>query len=217
MILNVYKPVNWTSFDVVAKLRGILGTKKIGHAGTLDPLADGVLIVLTDKDTKKQDELMYTNKEYIAKVALGLDSDSYDLETELTENKNYKGSLDFEDLKKYSGTIKQTVPPYSAVKVKGKRLYEMARNKSIDSTILPVKNVNVYNIEILDFVKKDYGVFTAIDTVTLKINCSKGFYVRSFAHDLNGVLVGLTRTKVGEYLLEDSLNIKDLKSLDLIK
>ena len=90
MILNIYKPLNWTSFDIVAKLRGILKTKKIGHAGTLDPLADGVLVILTEKDTKKQNELMGTKKEYIAEIALGLKSDSYDLETTLSINEDYK-------------------------------------------------------------------------------------------------------------------------------
>jgi len=229
MILNIYKPLNWTSFDIVAKLRGILKTKKIGHAGTLDPLADGVLVILTEKDTKKQNELMGTKKEYIAEIALGLKSDSYDLETTLSINEDYK-EVDIGD--KYLSTFvkefEQTVPPYSAVKVKGQRLYKLARTGEVDKVDLPVKKVTIYGLELLDTYKKDFtnytgnclitednkNIFKDIKVIKVKITCSSGFYVRSFAHDLGGVLFSLTRTKVGEYSIEDSVTIEDLIKKD---
>lgn len=224
MILNVYKPLNWTSFDIVAKLRGILGTKKIGHAGTLDPLADGVLVILTDKDTKKQNELMGTKKEYIAEIALGIKSDSYDLETPLIKRENYK-KIDIDEtyLKSFLGEIEQQVPAYSAVKVKGERLYSKARKNLIDIKDLPIKKVTIYNLNILEKSFRDFTnlgdnciladnktTLNDIEVIKIKIACSSGFYVRSFANDLNGVLVSLTRTKVGDFDVKDSLTINQI-------
>lgn len=133
MIFNVYKEKNWTSFDVVKKLRSVLGVKKIGHAGTLDPLAEGVLVVLTDKDTKKQDEIMRLDKEYKACIAFGATSPTYDLEGDLTFY-DIPAGFDLEKelavfLPKYIGKFEQTAPPYSAKKVKGKKLYERMRRE----------------------------------------------------------------------------------------
>lgn len=222
MILNVYKEKNWTSFDVVAKIRGILrsvredGKKvKVGHAGTLDPLAYGVLIVLTDGDTKKQDDFLNKDKTYVAEISFGAESETYDLEAELKFNKIPK-DLDIKTklkglLPKYTGSIDQQVPKYSAVKVSGERLYKQARkNKPISK--LPVKKVKINEIKLLDYyIKND------LPTVTLEINCSKGTYIRSLAHDLGndlgigGVLIALLRTKVGDYILEDSRSITEIQ------
>jgi len=207
MILNIFKPKDWTSFDVVAKLRGVLHTKKIGHAGTLDPLAEGVLIVLTDKDTKKQDEFMHQKKEYVADIALGLDSDSYDLETPLRENVN---PVDVQDFSKHIGSLIQTVPPYSAVKVGGKRLYKSARSGNVDKESLPSKEVEIFELEKLDEYKKSFGEFKDTVVIKLRIVCSSGFYVRSFAHDIGGVLVNLVRTKIGYFDVKDSSTIDDI-------
>jgi tRNA pseudouridine55 synthase len=212
MLLNVYKPKGWTSFDVIAKLRGILHTKKIGHAGTLDPLAEGVLVVLTEKDTKKQDEYMHQEKEYIADIALGLDSASYDLETELSPVPILmKG-----DLREYIGKLDQTVPPYSAVKVNGKKLYKAARKGTLNKDILPTKSVEIFDIEKVGEYTKDFGGFKNIQVLKIRISCSSGFYVRSFAHDIGGILAGLLRTKVGDFKVEDSKTLEDISKQDII-
>lgn len=208
MIFNIYKPKNWTSFDVVAKLRRILGIKKIGHAGTLDPLAEGVLVVVTEKDTKKQDEYMHTKKEYIAEIALGLDSDSYDLGTPLRKHSIHINNL---ALNNYVGKFNQTVPSYSAVKVEGKRLYKQARKGTVDIEKLPTRQVEIYEIEKLDEYKKDFEDFSDVLVIRVRIVCSSGFYVRSFAHDIGGVLVGLWRTKLGNFDIKDSITLEDLE------
>lgn len=207
MILNICKPKNWTSFDVIAKLRKILNTKKIGHAGTLDPLAEGVLIVLTEKDTKKQSQYMHTKKEYLADIALGFDSDSYDLETVLRPSTIVDKSS---DLTSFIGKLDQAVPPYSAVKVEGKRLYKFARQGTADKIVLPTKNVEIFDIEKIDEYKKDFGDFKNVSVIKIRISCSSGFYVRSFAHDIGGVLVNLIRTKVGDFEIKDSVSLDEI-------
>jgi len=219
MILNIYKEKGWTSFDVVAKLRGILGTKKIGHAGTLDPLAEGVLVVLTDKDTKRQEEFMKMEKEYIAEIAFGATSPSYDLETSL-EFTNKAVNLDKLEkvLSKYKGEIKQQVPAYSAVKVGGNPLYKKARKGNVDESELPIKTVTINDIEFVE-TKEEVFEGNTLPVAKIKINCSKGFYVRSLANDLGkdlgcgGVLVSLKRTKVGEYLLNESKKVNEVDNL----
>lgn len=228
MILNINKPKNWTSFDVVAKVRSDLrvnrGIKniKVGHAGTLDPLAEGVLLVLTDKDTKKQSEFMQLPKEYLAKVAFGASSASYDLETPLNFAPEAPSLEKLREqlpaaLKIFIGEIEQTVPPYSAVKVNGKRLYREARKRELAKSELPVKRITIYSIEMISIVEEkisDYEILLPV--LTCLVTCSSGTYIRSLAHDLGeqldttGVLVALTRTKVGDYTLEDSIPIAEV-------
>ncbi|OGC46103.1 tRNA pseudouridine(55) synthase TruB, partial [candidate division WWE3 bacterium RBG_19FT_COMBO_34_6] len=206
----------WTSFDIVAKIKSMLnksGKKvKIGHAGTLDPLAEGVLIVLTGNDTKKQNKIMEMNKEYICEISFGATSPTYDLEKELTYIKIPK-NLDIEKkldilLQKYCGEIEQKVPLYSAVKQSGTPLYKKARKNNTDNIILPSKKINIYEIEKLGFYEKN-----KLPTIKLRVLCSKGTYIRSLANDLGidlgigGVLVSLTRSMVGEYKVEDSIKI----------
>ena len=230
MILNIYKEKDWTSFDVVAKVRWMLNAslnpnvpnklrrkRKVGHAGTLDPLAEGVLIVLTDQDTKKQDELMATDKEYECEISFGAISATYDLEAEL-EMQTIPKDLDIKTeleklLPNYIGEIDQTVPYYSAVKVDGRALYKRARSgKEVDPSPLPTKKVTIHDIKMLDFYEK-----RDLPTARLKVVCSKGTYIRSLANDLGkdlgigGVLVDLVRTRVGDFKVEDSVKIKDLK------
>ena len=226
MILNIYKEKGWTSFDVVAKVRGMLGRKrKVGHAGTLDPLAEGVLLILTDEDTKKQSEFMKMKKEYEAKIAFGITTPTYDLEI-LPGISDKQMGLDEvkiaveKVLPKYIGEIDQKVPSYSAVKVEGKRLYKQARSGTVDEDKLPVKRVTIYNIEILGWeeeiieTKEGAKEFTV---VTMKVECSSGTYIRSLAHDLGedlgtgGVLVGLIRTRVGEFKISNVKKITELK------
>jgi len=226
MILNIYKEKGWTSFDVVAKVRLLLGKKrKVGHAGTLDPLAEGVLIVLTDEDTKKQSEFMKMKKEYEAKIAFGLTTPMYDLEV-LPDISDKQMGLDevkgeFEKiLPNYIGEISQKVPGYSAVKVEGKRLYKQARSGSIDEDKLPVKSVTIYNIEVLGWVEekiKTKDGSKEFPVVTMKIECSSGTYIRSLAHDLGedlgtgAVMTSLIRTRIGDFKVTDSKKITELK------
>lgn len=220
MILNVYKEGGWTSFDVVAKLRGVLKTRKIGHAGTLDPLAEGVLIILTEKDTKKQEDLMGLEKEYLAEIVFGAQSPTYDLEGELTfkdityKLPNFKKDLKV-TLEKYKGEFEQRVPPFSATKVGGERLYKKARAGNIDPKEVPSKTVQVHSISI-ESVREEELTGKVLPTATLKIICGKGFYVRSLAHDLGqdlgmgAVLTKLVRTRVGDYKVEDAKKIEEI-------
>jgi len=216
--LNVYKEKDWTSFDVVAKIRGLLGgrKRKVGHAGTLDPLAEGVLIILTDGDTKKQQDFMRLEKEYVCEISFGAASPTYDLEGPLSY-KDIPRDLDIEReleilLPKYIGEIEQRVPPYSAVKVQGKPLYKKARAGQLVEGELPFKKVTIFNIEKLGYYQKNN-----LPTVNLKISCSKGTYIRSLAHDLGedlgvgGVLVSLVRTKIGDYTVEAAKKVTELE------
>lgn len=223
MIINVYKPKDWTSFDVVAKVRGILGVKKAGHAGTLDPLAEGVLIVLTGKDTKKQADFMEMEKEYIAKIAFGAESPTYDLEMTPTLVDAVNPAEVYRKLEgvlpDFTGEIDQIVPPYSAKKICGKAMYKMARKgQEVPETR---KKVVIHSIEIIE--KDDCTIETDQGSLKLpcpafKIKCSSGTYVRSLAYEMGrkigsgGVLVQLLRSAVGDYRVKDCVKIEDLSS-----
>lgn len=228
VVLNIYKEKYWTSFDVVAKVRGMLSAlnidgshkHKVGHAGTLDPLAEGVLIVLTDEDTKKQTEFMALHKEYVCEIAFGLTSPTYDLEGELTDFE-VPEDLDLSSqlnnlLKNYIGKINQTVPIYSAVKVNGKRLYNIARKgKEVSTMDLPSKEVEIYSIDVLRTFHTKIKEST-YPCAELRVLCSSGTYIRSIANDLGkdlmvgGVLTGLIRTKIGDFKIDDSIKIPQL-------
>lgn len=219
VILVIDKPKNWTSFDVVAKLKGQLKVKKIGHAGTLDPLATGVLVVLTDGDTKKQDLIMKNDKEYVAEVSFNLYSPTLDLEQAPQKS---EAEITLSDLKEnlpkvlpnYIGELIQEIPMYSAKKVNGKPLYKIARQNHLgaEQNVKPfTKLINIYEIKILDLFEKQLettgGVYRA-PTVKIKVTCSSGTYIRTLAKDLGkalntkAVLSDLVRTRVGEYNLE---------------
>lgn len=225
MILNVYKEKGWTSFDVVAKIRGMLGKKeKVGHAGTLDPLAEGVLVVLTGEDTKKQREFTGMDKEYIAEIAFGVTTPTYDLEVlpALSEKqpslKKVEQGLK-EILSRYQGEIDQKVPVYSAVKVGGKTLYKEARKGRGGKIKLPVKRINIYEIEILDSLEEDIETKAGIrrlPVIKMRVSCSAGSYIRSLAHDFGeelgfgAVLVSLLRTRIGDFSVDNAKKVPDL-------
>ena len=211
------KPLNWTSFDVVKKVRNILRSHyqvkkiKVGHAGTLDPLADGLLILCTGKWTKKIDEFQNQEKEYTGTFVLGATTPSYDLETEIDQ------TFDFTNISKekieantnlFIGNFEQAPPIYSALKKEGVRLYEYAR-KGINIEIKK-RNVNVSSFKISRI---------ELPEVDFKITCSKGTYIRSIAHDFgksldNGAYLSkLTRTKIGAFKLEDAIKLEDFESM----
>ena len=214
-VLYIDKPLHWTSFDVVNKTRNILrhslGVKKIkvGHAGTLDPLATGVMILCTGKATKTIDSYLHKDKEYIATIKLGATTPSYDAETE--ENATFPTDhitreLVEETLKNFIGDIDQVPPLYSAIRIDGTRAYELAR-KDKDVAIKPRK-VRIDAIELLDF---------ALPYIKIRVACSKGTYIRSLANDIGaalqsgGYVSSLQRTKVGDVTIEDCISIESFQ------
>lgn len=208
-ILVVNKPDNYTSRDVVNKIGGILKTKKIGHTGTLDPIATGVLVVCIGNTTKLCELLTSEYKEYIATIKLGIKTDTLDTTGTIIETKDYNVSENQikEVLNTFLGTSIQTTPIYSAVKVNGKKLYEYAREGI--QVELPKREINITNIELLSY--KD-------DEIIFKTTVSKGTYIRALIDDictkLNtvGTMSNLQRTKQGNFSIEDSHTIEDIQS-----
>jgi tRNA pseudouridine55 synthase len=204
-ILLINKPLQWTSFDVVNKLRYKLKIKKIGHAGTLDPLASGLLIICVGKMTKRIEEFMGQEKEYTGKLILGQTTASHDLETPVTDQKDISNvNIDLINLTAagFVGNISQLPPQHSAIRIKGRRAYEFAREgKEIE---LRHRDVTVKEFEI-----------TRIDLpeVSFRIVCSKGTYIRSLVRDFGDQLqVGaylseLCRTRIGDFRLEDAITV----------
>ncbi|KAA6300999.1 MAG: tRNA pseudouridine synthase B [Candidatus Ordinivivax streblomastigis] len=212
-ILYFNKPLQWTSFDLVNKVRyqisRFLKVKKIkvGHAGTLDPLATGVLIVCTGKATKRIDEFQYQTKEYVASLRLGASTPSFDLETEVDqtfETAHITKELVEQTLPRFVGSIEQIPPAYSACKVKGDRAYDLAR-KGMEVELKP-KMLVIDSIELLAYQTQQ---------ITLRIVCSKGTYIRALARDIGIALrsgahiIALERTKIGNITLDDCMNIND--------
>lgn len=209
-IIAVDKPLGWTSFDVVKRLRGVVcrryGTKrfKVGHAGTLDPLATGVMIVCTGGATKNIENLQAGEKEYIATLALGSTTPSYDLETEIDAyypTDHIDLQMVERTLKKFVGRIEQVPPSFSACKVDGKRAYKLARQgKEVG---LKPKVLEIKEIELLGF---EPG-----KSITIRVVCSKGTYIRALARDIGEALgsgahlTALRRTRVGDISLKDCL------------
>lgn len=209
--LLIDKPVGWTSFDIVKHVRSTLtrryGLKKlkVGHAGTLDPLASGVMIVVTGRSTKMIEQLQAGVKEYIATIALGATTPSFDLETEIDARyptDHITRQLVEQTLTRFTGRIEQIPPAFSACKIDGKRAYELARKgKDVD---LKPKILVIDQIELLEF---------APGSITVRVVCSKGTYIRALARDIGqallsgGHLTALRRTRVGEALIDDCLDI----------
>ncbi len=208
-VLLIKKPLRWTSFDVVHKLRYKLGIKKIGHAGTLDPLATGLLIICTGKMTKQIDQYQGMEKEYTGKFVIGQITPSFDLETEVSQAVGFS-HLSESDIKHatfgFIGTIQQVPPLHSAIKVDGKRAYSLAR-KGKEAELKP-REVTVAEFEISNI---------SLPEVSFRIVCSKGTYIRSLARDFGNALgVGaylseLCRTRIGKYKLEDALTIEEVE------
>ena len=213
--LNVYKPVGKTSHDVVAYFRKLLKIKKIGHTGTLDPFAEGVLPICVGNSTRLI-EYLPDDKAYLAFVQLGKATDSYDTEGNVifeSDKKVTKEQL-VNALTSFEGEIEQLPPMYSAIKVKGKKLYEYAREGKTIS-VAP-RQVTIHKIELKNFdeEKQEAQVY---------IECSKGTYIRSIANDLGqnlccgGYLTRLIRTKAGKFLVKDSIKMQDYKSLEFVE
>jgi tRNA pseudouridine55 synthase len=208
-ILLINKPLNWTSFDVVNKLRYKLKTKKIGHAGTLDPLATGLLIICTGKMTKRIDGYQAKEKEYTGHFVIGQTTPSHDLETEVSQPTDVSSVTDeqlISEAKKFIGEIQQIPPLHSAIKVDGKRAYKLARQGS-DLELKP-RTVTVSTFEIISIQKP---------IVTFRIVCSKGTYIRSLARDFGnavgtGAYLGsLCRTRIGDFLLSDAKTLEQIE------
>ncbi len=213
--LNIYKPKGKTSHDVVAILRRITKVKQIGHTGTLDPFAEGVLPICIGKATRLI-EYLKDDKAYIGTVQLGKSTTTYDLEGEVVEISDKTPSLEEieAELNNFRGDIEQLPPIFSAIKVKGKKLYEYAR-KGEEVEIQP-RSVNISELELLNYDKENR-------TLELYIECSKGTYIRSIAHDLGknlncfGHLIKLVRVKAGDFLVENAIKLDELSSVEEVK
>lgn len=221
-ILYIDKPLHWSSFDAVKRVRGMLVRRlklkkiKVGHAGTLDPLATGVMIVCTGKATKRIDELQAHVKEYIATIALGATTPSFDLETEIDETfptEHITRELVDEALSQFIGEIQQVPPAFSACKVDGKRAYKMAR-KGHEVELKP-KLLVIDEIELLEYSQT---------SITIRVVCSKGTYIRALARDIGkalnsgGHLTALRRTRVGDVSIDQCMSVDDaVKMLDTIE
>ncbi len=211
MILNLYKPKGVSSFNFINKVKKKMGYSKIGHAGTLDPLAEGVLVVLTDKDTKRQNEYMKQDKVYVAEILLGAFSESFDLEKPLIFSEkvpNLEKLNVLEILNSLKGSLTLPAPIYSAKVISGKRLYKYAK-QGISEIELPKVTSQIEFINLLDFRYLDHNSQN-YPLLTVEIGCSSGTYIRAIANHLGellqtkGVLYSLKRTKVGDFRIEDS-------------
>ncbi len=208
-VLLINKPLRWTSFDVVRKIRYLTKTKKVGHAGTLDPLATGLLIVCTGKFTKRIKEFMAQEKEYTGTITLGAVTPTYDLESEPQDFKEYDHVTE-EELHKttasFIGQISQVPPIHSAIKKEGKRVYELARRG--EEVILEPRQVAISEFMITKI---------ELPVVYFKVVCSTGTYIRSLANDYGeklgcgGYLSSLCRTRIGSYLLLDAVSMEEFE------
>ncbi len=217
-IIGIDKPLGWTSFDAVKRLRGAIQRRlrvkkfKVGHAGTLDPLATGVLIVCTGRATRKIETLQNGTKEYIAGITLGATTPSFDLETEIDATYPWEHITEerIKDiLPRFTGRVMQVPPVFSAVKVDGKRAYNLARKgKEVE---LKAKPLEISEIEVLSF---------DVPVLTIRVVCSKGTYIRALARDIGTALdsgahlTSLRRTRVGDIKIADCLSVE--KAVEVI-
>lgn len=210
-VLLIDKPLQWTSFDVVRKLRTLIKIKKIGHAGTLDPLATGLLIVCTGKFTKRINEYMAQEKEYTGTITLGATTPTYDLESE-PENFKSTDAIGEAAIKAatalFTGTIQQVPPAHSAIKKDGKRVYELAR-KGIEVKLEP-RTITIKEFEITSI---------HMPLVAFRVVCSTGTYIRSLANDFGAALgcgahlSKLCRTRIGNFNVADAHSITDFEAI----
>ena len=216
-LLYIDKPLGWTSFDAVKRVRGALtrrmGVKKlkVGHAGTLDPLATGVMIICTGRATKRIEQLQAGVKEYVATIALGATTPSYDLETEI--DATYPTDHITEEVARrvldtFRGSIEQVPPAFSACKIDGRRAYSMAR-KGLDVELKP-KTLVIDDIELLQYSPQQ---------ITIRVVCSKGTYIRALARDIGAALntgahlTALRRTRVGHITVDDCLSPEQMAQM----
>ena len=209
MIINIDKPVGWTSFDIVKKVKRITGHKKVGHGGTLDPFASGVLILGTEDDTKNLTEITKSNKSYQAELLLGVKTNTLDPEGEITDKKHIPFLSDDilrKTMKTFEGKQKQIPPMFSAKKSGGVRLYKLAR-KNIEIERNEI-DIEIDNISLVSFSE---------DKITFNVSCSKGTYIRVLGSDIAkklgtvGYLINLKRTRVGNYFIKDSISIENFE------
>jgi tRNA pseudouridine55 synthase len=214
-ILYFNKPLHWTSFSLVNKVRWLISKQlkikkiKVGHAGTLDPLASGVMIVCTGKATKQIESFQYQTKEYIATLELGATTPSFDLEKEVDARfpiDHITREMVDARLKRFVGTIQQVPPVFSAVKVDGKRAYDYARKG--EDIELKAKTLVIDELEVLDF---------ALPILKIRVVCSKGTYIRALARDIGEALgsgahlTELIRTRIGSYTLEQCISVEEFQ------
>src|SRR5665647_12460 len=206
-LLLIDKPLDWTSFDVVRKIRNLIKIKKVGHAGTLDPLATGLLIVCTGKFTKRINEYMAQEKEYTGTITLGAVTPTYDLESEPGNFKpvdTITEELIRETTQKFTGEILQTPPIHSAIKQKGKPVYLMAR-KGLDVVLEPRK-ITIKEFEITS---------VEMPVISFRVVCTTGTYIRSLANDFGaalncgGYLSQLRRTRIGNFNVKDAISMEE--------
>jgi tRNA pseudouridine55 synthase len=206
-VLLIDKPLTWTSFDVVRKIRNRIKIKKVGHAGTLDPLATGLLVVCTGKKTKTIDLIQATDKEYTGTITVGGTTPSYDKETEIDEifpTEHITEEMIYETAKSFLGANEQIPPAHSAIKIDGERVYKKARRGEV--VIMKPRNITINEFEI-----------TAINLpdISFRIACTKGTYIRSIAFDFGhrlesgGHLSSLIRTKIGDLKIEDAMTVDE--------
>jgi tRNA pseudouridine55 synthase len=208
-VLLINKPLAWTSFDVVKKIRNLIRVKKVGHAGTLDPLATGLLIICTGKYTKKISEYMAQEKEYCGSFTLGATTPTYDLESEpgnFMPLDSISDSVIKNTTKKFLGEIMQVPPAHSAIKVKGKRVYELAR-KGKEVTLEPRKI----------FIREFEITSVRFPVVEFRVVCSTGTYIRSLAHDFGealgcgAYLSSLCRTRIGAFSIDKAMTMEEFE------
>lgn len=215
-VLYFNKPLKWTSFDLVNRFRYKLSRKlgikkiKVGHAGTLDPLATGVMIICTGKATKRIDEFQYQTKEYVATLKLGETTPSFDLEKDVDAvypTEHISQSMVEDVLKQFIGRIEQVPPVFSACKVEGKRAYELARKG--EEVSLKAKTLIIDEIELLEY---------KMPIIKIRVVCSKGTYIRALARDIGVALhsgahlIALERTRIGDITLDKCMNPEDIET-----
>jgi tRNA pseudouridine55 synthase len=209
-VLLIDKPLHWTSFDAVRKIRNLIRIKKVGHAGTLDPLASGLLIVCTGKFTKKINEYMAQEKEYTGTITLGAVTPTYDLESvpqDFKETNHLTNEEIMAATGSFTGAIQQVPPIHSAIKIEGKRVYELARrgeDVKLEPRAVTVQEFSITKIE--------------MPVVYFKVVCSTGTYIRSLANDFGaylgcgGHLSSLCRTRIGNFFLKEALSLQALET-----
>jgi len=210
ILLLIDKPSGFTSHDVVNVIRKKFNTRRVGHGGTLDPFATGLLIVGVGRATKKLTNIVGLDKTYEATAQLGATTDTYDLTGSIIPSSEFPvpSSDDIENaMKNFRGTIEQKAPAFSAKKVKGQKLYALARRGEDVEHLRPTKKVDVTELEILDY---------NFPTLKFRVTCSSGTYIRSLAHDIGqdlgcgAYLTELRRTRIGEYKLEDAKKLEEI-------
>ncbi len=213
-IINVYKEAGFTSFDVVAKLRGITKIRKIGHTGTLDPDATGVLPVCIGSATKLCDMLTDKTKEYEARFRLGLVTDTQDISGKILEE--HKVDITREELEQciisFIGKQQQIPPMYSAIKINGQKLYDLARaGKEVER---PARDIEIFNIII-----KDISITDSCVEACIRVECSKGTYIRTLCHDIGqklgcgATMTSLVRVRSGQFVIEDALKLSEIEAI----